>query len=176
MYTFRDIYIYIGHCMFEKFGSSSRYTYISGLYCGLGIYWVELSIIYFIILFLPFYLETCSLNKLFCSLNLLLIALLILWLTYCHLLSTLFYWGLYICLTYSINLSLRYQLHIILSPHLPLYVVVLIGRIQRFATQRLGLFEEVLTPFCLEQEYIFLWGQGRDVSLVAAVGSLSHYG
>ena len=40
------IYIYIGHCMLEKFGSSSSYTYISGLYCGLGIYWVELSIIY----------------------------------------------------------------------------------------------------------------------------------
>ena len=44
---------------------------------------------------------------------------------------------------------------------------MLIGRIQGFATQRLGLFEEVLPPFCLEQENIFLWGQGRDVSLVA---------
>ena len=28
---------------------------------------------------------------------------------------------------------------------------------------RLGLFEEVLPPFCLIQEYICLWGQGRDV-------------
>ena len=41
---------------------------------------------------------------------------------------------------------------------------MLISRIQGFATQRLGLFEEVLSPFCLEQENIFLWGQGRDVS------------
>ena len=29
---------------------------------------------------------------------------------------------------------------------------------------RLGLFEEVLPPFCLIQEYICLWGQGRDVT------------
>ena len=30
---------------------------------------------------------------------------------------------------------------------------------------RLGLFEEVLPPFCLIQEYICLWGQGRDVTI-----------
>ena len=29
---------------------------------------------------------------------------------------------------------------------------------------RLGFFEEVLPPFCLIQEYICLWGQGRDVT------------
>ena len=47
MYTFRDIYIY---CMLEKFGSSSSYSHITGLYCGLGFYWVVLSFIYFTVL------------------------------------------------------------------------------------------------------------------------------
>ena len=77
-------------------------------------------------------------------------------------------------LSYSINFSRWYQLYIIV----PSFCFVLSHNcpfdIQGFATQRLGLFEEVLPPFCLLQEYICLSGQGRDVTLVAAVGSLSH--
>ena len=42
-----EIYIY---CMLVKFGSSSSYSHISGLYCGLGFYWVVLSFIYFVVL------------------------------------------------------------------------------------------------------------------------------
>ena len=48
--------------MLVKFGSSSSYTYISGLYCGLGLYWVVLSII-FIILFLLLTWKPVHLNK-----------------------------------------------------------------------------------------------------------------
>ena len=36
--------------MLEKFGSSSSYSHITGLYCGLGFYWVVLSFIYFTVL------------------------------------------------------------------------------------------------------------------------------
>ena len=52
MYTSRDIYIYIyiDYCMLEKFGSSSSYSHITGLYCGLGLYWVVLSFIYYTVL------------------------------------------------------------------------------------------------------------------------------
>ena len=68
-------------------------------------------------------------------------------------------------LSYSINFSLWYQLHIIV----PSFCFVLYYNcpfdIQGFATQRLGLFEEVLPPFCLLQEYFMPVGpgQGRNI-------------
>ena len=50
----RYIYIYIGHCMCAKIGSSSSsYSHITGLYCGLGLLLGTLKVIYlFIIVFL----------------------------------------------------------------------------------------------------------------------------
>ena len=74
--------------------SSSRYTYISGLYCGLGIYWVNLSIIYFVFCFCLFLLGNLFTSiALFVHLNLLIIALLNPGLINCLLLSTLCSWG-----------------------------------------------------------------------------------
>ena len=45
--------MYIGHCMFVKIGSSSSYSHITGLYCGLVLLLGTLKVIYlFIIVFL----------------------------------------------------------------------------------------------------------------------------
>ena len=48
--------IYIGHCMCAKIGSSSSYSHITGLYCGLGLLLGTLKVIY---LFIYLLLYSC---------------------------------------------------------------------------------------------------------------------
>ena len=93
-------------------------------------------------------------------------------LTYSHIATV----HLYLTLTYSINLSLGYQL-LIIFPLIPLYFTLFFHRNSsiRYLTSW-TLPSESFLPFCLVQEYSNLWGQGRDVTVVAAVGYLSHYG
>ena len=78
--------------------------------------------------------------------------------------------------TYSINLCLGYQLFII-CPLIPLYFSEKLHRYSSIYLPNVWILpSESFLPFCLVQEYSYLCGQGRDVTVVAAVGYLSHYG
>ena len=78
--------------------------------------------------------------------------------------------------TYSINLCLGYQLFII-CPLIPVYFSKKLHRYSSIHIPNVWtLPSESFLPFCLVQEYSYLCGQGRDVTVVTAVGYLSHYG
>ena len=82
-------------------------------------------------------------------------------LTYSHIATV----HLSLTLTYSINLSLGYQL-LIICPLIPLYFTLFFHRHSsiRYLTSW-TLPSESFLPFCLVQEYSNLWGQGRDVTI-----------
>ena len=78
--------------------------------------------------------------------------------------------------SYSINLCLGYQLCLIYLL-IPLYFSIHLHRYPGiFLPNVWTLPSESCLPFCLEQVYSYLCGQGGDVTLVAAVGYLVHYG
>ena len=78
--------------------------------------------------------------------------------------------------SYSINLCLGYQLCLICLL-IPLYFSIHLHRYPGiFLPNVWTLPSESCLPFCLEQVYSYLCGQGGDVTLVAAVGYLVHYG
>ena len=71
--------------------------------------------------------------------------------------------------TYSINLCLGYQLFIICSL-IPLYFFVNLHRYSSIYLPNVWtLPSESFLPFCLVQEYSYLCGQGRDVTLTIKV-------
>ena len=84
--------------------------------------------------------------------------------------------SLFIFDSYTINLCLGYQLCLIYLL-IPLYPSIHLHRYPGiFLPDVWTLPSESCLPFCLEQMYSYLCGQGGDVTLVAAVGYLVHYG
>ena len=78
--------------------------------------------------------------------------------------------------SYVINLCLGYQLCLI-WPLIPLYFLTLLHRHPGiFSPYVWTLPSKSYLPLCLIQECSYLCGLGGDVTLVAAVGYLVHYG
>ena len=83
---------------------------------------------------------------------------------------------LFIFDSYSINLCLGYQLFII-CPLIPLYFSKnLHSHAGIFLPNVWTLPSESCLPFCLEQEYSYLCGQGGDVTIAIGIYLLSYRG